>query len=143
VVVEYALRDTSKPMGVAQYRLSPALPPQLARDLPTVEEFAREFPLMSIVKLRIEIERAVRDIMRENGIPVRPPAGLGNMLGELHSRGLAPKSTVQLLDTLRVMNRAAHGLDVDAESAQAAVAIGTVFLAELRNQRGGDAGKRS
>jgi hypothetical protein len=26
VIVEYALRDTSKPMGVAQYRLSAALP---------------------------------------------------------------------------------------------------------------------
>ncbi|MFT2612509.1 PDDEXK nuclease domain-containing protein, partial [Escherichia coli] len=56
VIVEYTLRDTSKPMGVAQYRLSPGLPPQLQRDLPTVEELAREFPLMSVVKLRIEIE---------------------------------------------------------------------------------------
>jgi hypothetical protein len=65
------------------------------------------------------------------------------MLGELHSRGLAPKSTAQLLDTLRVMNQAAHGLDVDAESAREAVDIGTVFLAELRNQGGSDAGKRS
>ncbi|MGY3404664.1 putative nuclease of restriction endonuclease-like (RecB) superfamily [Bradyrhizobium sp. GM5.1] len=139
VIVEYALRDTSKPMGVAQHKLSPALPPQLARDLPTVEEFAREFPLMSIVKLRIEIER----IMRENGIAVRPPAGLGNMLGELHRRGLAPKSTTPLLDAVRVMNQAAHGLDVDAESAQRAVDIGTVFLTELRNQRGRDAGKTS
>lgn len=143
VIVEYALRDTSKPMGVAQHKLSPALPPQLARDLPTVEEFAREFPLMSIVKLRIEIERTLRDIMRENGIAVRPPAGLGNMLGELHRRGLAPKSTTPLLDAVRVMNQAAHGLDVFAESAQRAVDIGTVFLTELRNQRGRDAGKTS
>jgi hypothetical protein len=41
------------------------------------------------------------------------------------------------------MNQAAHGLDVDAESAREAVDIGTVFLAELRNQGGSDAGKRS
>lgn len=40
VIVEYALRDMRKPMGVAQYRLSPALPEQLKRDLPTVEELA-------------------------------------------------------------------------------------------------------
>src|SRR6266404_4330455 len=38
VIVEYALRDSSKPMGVAQYRLSPALPEQLKRDLPTIED---------------------------------------------------------------------------------------------------------
>ena len=38
VIVEYALRDSGKPMGVAQYRLSPALPDRLKKDLPTVEE---------------------------------------------------------------------------------------------------------
>ena len=34
VVAEYALRDTRKPMGVARYRLSPALPDELRRELP-------------------------------------------------------------------------------------------------------------
>jgi hypothetical protein len=52
VIVEYALRDSTKPMRVAQCRISPALPAQLQEDLPTVEDVAREFPLMSIVKLR-------------------------------------------------------------------------------------------
>jgi hypothetical protein len=45
VIVEYALRDSSKPMGVAQHRLSPALPPRLQHEVPT----PREFPLMSVV----------------------------------------------------------------------------------------------
>jgi len=40
VIVEYALRDSGKPMGVAQYRLSPALPDQLKNDLPTAEDLA-------------------------------------------------------------------------------------------------------
>ena len=44
MVVEYALRGAAKQMGVAEYRLSPALPAQLEADLPTAEEFAREFP---------------------------------------------------------------------------------------------------
>src|SRR5262249_46165466 len=51
LIVEYALRDSSKPMGVAQYRLSPALPDRLKRELPTVEDLAREFPTISLVKL--------------------------------------------------------------------------------------------
>ena len=38
VVVEYALRDTSKPIGVAAYRLTAALPDELKGTLPTVEE---------------------------------------------------------------------------------------------------------
>jgi predicted nuclease of restriction endonuclease-like (RecB) superfamily len=40
VIVEYALRDRGKPMGVAQYRLSAALPEQLKNDLPTAEDLA-------------------------------------------------------------------------------------------------------
>jgi predicted nuclease of restriction endonuclease-like (RecB) superfamily len=60
VVVEYSLRDTTKPMGVAQYKVSPLLPSRLQRDLPTIEELGREFPLMSVIKLRIEIERTSR-----------------------------------------------------------------------------------
>ena len=40
VIVEYSLRDSGKPMGVAQYQLSKALPEKLMKDLPTVEELA-------------------------------------------------------------------------------------------------------
>ena len=83
VVVEYALRDTSKPMGVARYRLSPALPVELRQELPTVEELAREFPLMSVIKLRIEIERALRDHFAAQDIALPRPASIGRMLREL------------------------------------------------------------
>ncbi|QHP66363.1 DUF1016 domain-containing protein [Bradyrhizobium sp. LCT2] len=136
VIVEYALRDASKPMGVAQYQLSPALPPQLQQDLPTVEEFAREFPLMSLVKMRMEIERALHDFMDDHGFAPTRPTGLSDMLRELHRRSLAPASTAQLLDSLRVMNEAAHGMDVDPTTAEQAVDVGTVFLNELQNLRG-------
>ena len=40
VIVEYALRDSRKPMGVATYTVSSALPNQLAQALPTLEELA-------------------------------------------------------------------------------------------------------
>jgi hypothetical protein len=132
VIVEYALRDSSKPMGVAQYQLSHALPPQLEEDLPTAAEFAREFPLMSVVKLRIEIERALRDLATARGITVNRPVGIVNMLRDLQRQGLAPPSTEQMLGSLRVMNEASHGVDVDTDAAKQAVEIGTVFLAELK-----------
>ncbi|KAF1062891.1 DUF1016 domain-containing protein [Burkholderia gladioli] len=137
VIVEYALRDSSKPMGVTQYRLSPALPPQYQQALPTAEEFAREFPLISVVKLRIEIERGLRDFMADNGFAPAKPIGIGNMLHQLHERGLAPASTERFLESLRVMNEAAHGVDVDPDGAQRAVEIGTVLLAELRELNAG------
>lgn len=131
IVVEYALRDTSKPMGVAQYRLSASLPDQLKRDLPTAEEFAREFPLMSILRMRVEIERALRDFTTRLGLESPDRISVRHALSELQRHGVAPPSTERLLEALAVMNEAAHGFDVDTESAERAVSIGTEFLAEL------------
>lgn len=42
IIVEYALRDTNKPMGVAEYQLSSALPENLKGSLPTIEELEAE-----------------------------------------------------------------------------------------------------
>ncbi|HKC65412.1 MAG TPA: PDDEXK nuclease domain-containing protein [Pyrinomonadaceae bacterium] len=42
VIVEYALRDTNKPMGVSTYQLTGSLPKQLKGSLPTIEEFEME-----------------------------------------------------------------------------------------------------
>jgi len=42
VVVEYALRDTRKPIGVSAYHLLEKLPSKLKGSLPTVEEFEAE-----------------------------------------------------------------------------------------------------
>jgi predicted nuclease of restriction endonuclease-like (RecB) superfamily len=48
-VVEYALRDISKPMGMAQYRLTQSLPEGLQSQLPTNEDLADEMPLLDLV----------------------------------------------------------------------------------------------
>ncbi|MDI7247568.1 MAG: PDDEXK nuclease domain-containing protein [Bacillota bacterium] len=42
VIVEYALRDVHKPMGVAEYQLAKALPEHLKGSLPTVEQLEAE-----------------------------------------------------------------------------------------------------
>jgi predicted nuclease of restriction endonuclease-like (RecB) superfamily len=42
VVAEYALRDTKKPMGVAEYQLVASLPKDLEDSLPSVEQLERE-----------------------------------------------------------------------------------------------------
>lgn len=42
VVAEYALRDNSKPIGVAEYQLAQALPANLVGQLPSVEMLERE-----------------------------------------------------------------------------------------------------
>ncbi len=42
VVAEYALRDTSRPLGVSEYQLIDSLPDDLQTALPTVEQIERE-----------------------------------------------------------------------------------------------------
>jgi predicted nuclease of restriction endonuclease-like (RecB) superfamily len=42
VIVEYALRDLSKPIGVSAYQLTQALPAELKGSLPTIEELEAE-----------------------------------------------------------------------------------------------------
>jgi hypothetical protein len=40
--VEYALRDTAKPIGISAYRLTSSLPRELQDSLPTLEQLGRE-----------------------------------------------------------------------------------------------------
>lgn len=42
VVAEYALGDTSQPMGISEYKLLESLPEQLQTSLPSIEEIERE-----------------------------------------------------------------------------------------------------
>ena len=134
VVVEYALRDAAKPMGVAAYRLSPALPARLESELPTLQEFAREFPLMSVVKLRVEVERELRALLEPGGADPRR-SGIRQMLQELQRGGIVPPSARDFETALRVMNDAAHGFDVDPDAAAEAVRIGSRLLEELKRGR--------
>ncbi|MCZ2077976.1 MAG: PDDEXK nuclease domain-containing protein [Bryobacterales bacterium] len=42
IVVEYALRDIGKPMGIAEFRLTESLPESLKSTLPSIEELESE-----------------------------------------------------------------------------------------------------
>lgn len=54
VIVEYALRDANKPMGVSTYQLTESLPKQLKGNLPTVEELEAE--LLEPGTRRVDLE---------------------------------------------------------------------------------------
>jgi hypothetical protein len=52
-IVEYALRDLNKPIGVSTYQLREALPEQLQGSLPTIEQLQAE---LEAVEIEIEEE---------------------------------------------------------------------------------------
>lgn len=42
IIAEYALRDNTKPIGIAEYQLAKALPEDLEDQLPSIEQIERE-----------------------------------------------------------------------------------------------------
>jgi predicted nuclease of restriction endonuclease-like (RecB) superfamily len=117
VVVEYALRDSSKPMGVAQYVLSPALPARLQADLPTAEEFTRELPVMSLFSLYVDLERKLRALLQSHGMEVER-AGMRTMLLELQRQGIAPSNMRDFEVALLAMKEAIRGFDTDTHDVE-------------------------
>ncbi len=87
---------------------------------------------MSVVKLRIEIERALRDLAAKRRIVIERSAGILHMLRALQGEGPMPASTEEMLGALRTMNEVSRGIDVDVEAAKTTVEVGTMFLAELK-----------
>jgi predicted nuclease of restriction endonuclease-like (RecB) superfamily len=47
-VVEYALRDVNKPIGISTYQLKNALPESLKGNLPTIEELETQLNILSV-----------------------------------------------------------------------------------------------
>lgn len=131
VIVEYALRDSTKPMGVAEYRLSEALPERFKAQLPTAAEFAREFPLMSLVKLRIEIEREMRRLLTDV-IDYKPLSISAGLTGIIH-RGYHLPHMQEMREVIHFLNLASHGHDISNDDAKHATEIATRFLSELKN----------
>jgi hypothetical protein len=79
------------------------LPKQLAAALPTPTELARECSRMALVKPRIDIERMLRQLTRQHGVP-DGPSSVRSMLERLaQARGL-PQSAAAFAETLRVLN---------------------------------------
>jgi predicted nuclease of restriction endonuclease-like (RecB) superfamily len=126
VIVEYALRDAHKPMGVAEYTFA-KLPAKLQRALPTKEELSKEMPSLPLVGMRIQIEREVRRIL---GDPRPMPLSLA--LRQLTSHGIDRDQINRVLPALALANSAAHGVDIETSSADAAKKAGDQFLALLK-----------
>lgn len=134
-IVEYALRDAGKPMGVAEYRLSPTLPKRLRHDLPTIEELERGFAPISIFKLRIDIQRAAEELAKAHGIQIGWVPDLFAILTEVRRHGVVLPNADRFQQAVSVLGKAVMGLDVDTASLEEAMNIANQFLAELNSAK--------
>jgi len=131
VIVEYALRDASKPMGVARYSIASALPLDLQSELPTIEDIPADFPVsLSLFKLRREIEHSLRIIVGDDS-SLKTTTSIGSLLTILEERADAPASINLFFDALAVMNQVIHRSDIDQSVIDDAIEVGNQFLSEL------------
>lgn len=131
IVVEYALRDTHKPMGVAQYKLTEALPDQLKSELPTSEDLAGELPLIILASLRIRLEKALVRVASGRQIEWNR-RGIDGVLGRLMSQKvLSPKFVQEIREVTGILNSAVHGQTISKTGAKKASELGELILARL------------
>jgi predicted nuclease of restriction endonuclease-like (RecB) superfamily len=131
LIVEYALRDMSKPMGVAQYRLTPALPEALKSELPTNEDLASELPLLDLVTLRIQLERKLAEMAKANDLEWERES-IGMLITDLHHHELMSTELMHAVIHLSdVLNRVVHGQRISLEEAQRTLEAGNAVLKEL------------
>ena len=134
IVVEYALRDTGKPMGVAQYRLVESLPKRLQSELPTNDELAREMPRLNLVTMRIRLEQALQAIATKRGLK-RKAVGIGELTTALTGANALSAEIVADLRTVSVvLNSAVHGQEIKDDEARTALQLGNSLLARLENE---------
>jgi predicted nuclease of restriction endonuclease-like (RecB) superfamily len=133
IVVEYALRDTGKPMGVAQYRLVESLPERLQSELPTNDELAREMPRFNLVTMRIRLEQALQAIATKRGLK-RKVVGIGELTTALTSaKALSAEIVADLRTVSVVLNSAVHGQEIKDDEARTALQLGNSLLTRLEN----------
>jgi hypothetical protein len=133
IVVEYALRDAGKPMGVAKYRLTESLPERMQAELPTSDELLRELPRFNLVSMRIRLERALQAIAEKRGLSAKL-IGIGALTGALARANVLSTEVVADLQAVSiVLNSAVHGKQIRTEEAQAALQLGNSLLSRLEN----------
>jgi predicted nuclease of restriction endonuclease-like (RecB) superfamily len=136
LVVEYSLRDLTKPMGVAEYRLTEALPERLRAELPTMDDLVKELPLLDLLTLRIDLESKLARLAEARGLESKRES-IGMLATNLHLHEFLSTELLHNIMLLsRTLNEAVHGENLTVEQARHSLETGRVILAKLDNESG-------
>ena len=130
VVVEYALRDTNKPVGVARYQLAKALPEALRDELPTADELSREFRFIDFLGLCRQILSQLR--YRANRLGLSLGLRMEELIAELERHDALPEMTDEFRTYFGVVSMTQQGLYADPDVLERASRAGMIFLERIR-----------
>jgi hypothetical protein len=127
--------EEAQQLQQAAAELPPAQPgPDRPPEELTVEELIERDPPLGLAKVRIDLEREVRDIYATH-VPdgLRRGRALGQMTRELADRHVLPPEIVApLMDVTALANRAVHGEYVPRDIAEDIADVGLRVLNALR-----------
>lgn len=107
-----------------------------SRHVYTFESVVGSDPNLALVGLRIEIESHLRNIASSQNV-ITSNYSVSHLLRELRSHGyLTSKEMSVIQELLPLLNRAAHGADVDDRASNWALDIGTRLLRTLEERQG-------
>jgi hypothetical protein len=101
-----------------------------------LEAVAVNDPNLALAGLRIEIESRLRDIASSRNIIVHGKS-TKQLIQELRSHGVLNRDEISAVDDLLpLLNRAAHGAEVDGRASRWALDVGTRILHSLEEHKG-------
>jgi predicted nuclease of restriction endonuclease-like (RecB) superfamily len=131
IIVEYALRDTHKPMGVAQYKLTESLPDRLKAELPTNEDLAPELPVMNLFSLRRRLEAALMKAVKDKSIKGEREGITALTVSLANNKLFSPKLAKEIRTVTGLLNSAIHNQAISKKDADEALRLGELVLKHL------------
>jgi len=115
IIAEYALRDTSKPIGIAEYRINERLPENIKGELPSIEEIEEKLD-QEIQENLSEIEkrlRAVKEKVRSMQAEELQTPATYQLLQDIFNQGLKPlyQQIIKKLSTTFLEEFLTHSLN--------------------------------
>ncbi len=135
--VEYReLLKAEKKAEDAGLLTSSSAKPEEPRHIYAFETVVGDDANLALAGLRIEIESRLRDIANSRKLPTGGKSA-GRLLRELRAQGyLSPKEVSAIEDLLPILNRAAHGAEVDGRGSEWAMDTGIRILNALEERQG-------
>ena len=138
---DYITKDAAQ-FGTSERKESASRPEETIyrprrEELAQLSRVAEVDPNLAIAGLRIEAEKALRQIARDFNIPLGDLRGsAGRMAHILMQRGAITRKQYSILsDFLALCNKAVHGYDVTPEDARRVFELGEILLSEYETWR--------
>ncbi|MDM8546809.1 hypothetical protein QUF61_09980 [Candidatus Venteria ishoeyi] len=105
--------------------------PEIYAATDSIRELAESDPVIALAKIRIELEKVLKKLVRVSGIEIKRPT-IGMLVRSLSSHEIvSPNMGKSLSEVISICNRAIHGEAISEDSANTIVSLGIDLLEDI------------